>query len=107
MSLQKGDILDEAKRFNESCRVVVEVLDGGAGFSKVDCCGNEMTAEDKVDTIVEMERHGSDEITGIIIDESKNNPSSCGLKMRVVSGGAGFTSVTCCGNELTVANDSI
>lgn len=107
MPVQKGDLIDEGKQYDQSCRLLVEVLDGGGGFSKIDCCGNELTDADKVSGAAEMERAGSDDITGVIIDESKNNPDSCGLKVRVVAGGAGLSSITCCGNTLTIANDAV
>lgn len=108
MSLQRGDIIDEAKRFNESCRFAMEVIDGGAGFSKVVCCGNELTVEDKVDAVADVERFSDDKTeAGVIIDERKNNPESCGLKVRILGGGAGLQGIVCCGNELTVANDAV
>jgi len=107
MGVQKGDVLDEAKRFDESCRLVVEIVEGGGGFSKIDCCGNELTAEDIVDAAADIERSGNDEVKEIIIDESKNNPESCGLKLKIKGGGAGLQSITCCGNELTVEKDAV
>ncbi len=106
MGVEKGDVLDEARRFDESCRLVVEVVEGGAGFSKIDCCGNELSAEDIVDAAADVDRSDLDE-KEIIIDESKNNPESCGLKIKVQGGGAGLQSITCCGNELTVEKDAV
>ena len=106
MGVQEGDVLDEAKRFDESCRLVVEVVEGGAGFSKIDCCGNEVTAEDIVEAAADMDRADLEE-KEIIIDESKNNPDSCGLKVKVKGGGAGLQSISCCGNELTIDKDAV
>lgn len=105
--VQKGDIIDEGKSYSESCRLVVEVLDGGAGFSQIDCCGNTLTAEDVAGEVAEMERVGSDEVKEVIIDEGKNHPGSCGLKVKIRGGGAGLQSITCCGNELTVSKDAV
>jgi len=38
---------------------------------------------------------------GDIIDEKKNHPDSCGLKIKILNGGAGLQKIICCGNELT------
>jgi len=106
MALAKGDVLDENKKSPSSCRMAVEVLDGGAGFQKINCCSNELTELDKVpkfdSTIERFER--DDVKAGVVFDESKNHPNSCGLKVKVLGGGAGFKSINCCGNELTVAD---
>ena len=106
MGVESGDVLDESKRYDESCRLVVEVLEGGAGFSKISCCGNEMTAEDIVEAAADVDRADLEE-KEIIIDESKNNPESCGLKVKVKGGGAGLQSISCCGNELTIDKDAV
>jgi len=39
---------------------------------------------------------------GDIIDERKRHPDSCGLVVKVMSGGEGFEKITCCGHELTL-----
>lgn len=39
---------------------------------------------------------------GDILDERKRHPDSCGLVLKVMSGGEGFEKVLCCGHELTV-----
>jgi hypothetical protein len=39
---------------------------------------------------------------GDIIDERKRHPNSCGLVLKVMSGGEGFEKITCCGHELTL-----
>lgn len=46
MALKKGDILDEFKRHQQSCGLVVKVMGGGAGFEKIVCCGHDLTEED-------------------------------------------------------------
>ena len=35
MAIKKGDILDERKRFPDSCGLVVKVTGGGEGFQKI------------------------------------------------------------------------
>jgi len=109
MAIQKGDIIDESKKSLESCRLAVKVLEGGGGFAKIDCCGLELTEADKVDAVDETtERYAGEAAKpGIIIDESKNHPNSCGLRVEIVGGGGGFKSITCCGNELTIEQDAV
>ena len=48
MPLKKGDILDEKKRYPESCGLMVKVMSGGAGFEKLICCDHDLTDEDIV-----------------------------------------------------------
>ena len=43
MALKKGDIIDEFKRYPDSCGLVVKVMHGGEGFQKIVCCGHELT----------------------------------------------------------------
>ncbi len=109
MAIQQGDIIDESKKSLESCRLAVKVLEGGAGFSKVNCCGLELTDADVVDSIdPAVERFaGESAKPSVVIDESKNHPNSCGLKVEIVGGGGGFKSITCCGNELTIEQDAV
>ncbi len=38
---------------------------------------------------------------GDIIDEHSRYPDSCGLVLKVMSGGEGFEKIICCGHELT------
>ena len=38
---------------------------------------------------------------GDIIDEFKRHPDSCGLVVKVMSGGDGFQKIVCCGHDLT------
>jgi hypothetical protein len=49
MALKKGDIIDEHKRHPDSCGLVLKVMNGGEGFEKIRCCGNELTEEDVVE----------------------------------------------------------
>ena len=48
MGLKKGDIIDEFKRYPDSCGLVVKVMHGGEGFQKIVCCGHELTEADVV-----------------------------------------------------------
>ena len=109
MGVQKGDIIDESKKSLDSCRLAIKVIEGGAGFTKVECCGLELTEADKVESADDsVERYaGESAKPGVIIDESKNHPNSCGLKVEVLGGGGGFKSITCCGNELTIEQDAV
>jgi len=107
VSVEKGAIFDEAKKSLESCRLVAKVLAGGAGFQKIECCNVELTPEDAVANYDESVERFTNGQKGKIIDESKNYPNSCGLKLEIVDGGAGFKSVSCCGNTLTLEADSI
>ena len=117
MAIQKGDVIDESKKSLESCRLAIKVLEGGGGFDRVNCCGLELTESDKVGTADNAEVGTADNAVeryagetakpGIIIDESKNHPNSCGLKVEIVGGGGGFKSIVCCGNELTVDQDAV
>lgn len=52
MAIKKGDILDERKRFPDSCGLVVKCTGGGEGFKKIFCCGHELTEEDLVPEIM-------------------------------------------------------
>ena len=52
MAIKKGDILDERKRFPDSCGLVVKFAGGGEGFQKIRCCGHELTEEDLVSDII-------------------------------------------------------
>ncbi len=109
MAVQKGDVLDEAKKSQETCRVAIRVLEGGAGFEKLNCCGVEVTETEKVDSFDESTERSPGESAkpGVIIDESKNNPNACGLKVEILGGGGGFQSISCCGNELTIEKDAV
>ena len=103
MALKKGDIIDEKKNYEKSCGIAVKVLSGGGGFQNMMCCGYNLGGKDVVKvfdpSIKRME--GKVVKKGVVIDESKNNPKSCGLVVEVLGGGAGFKEIVCCGNVLT------
>ncbi|MFO0731556.1 MAG: hypothetical protein U0231_07230 [Nitrospiraceae bacterium] len=52
MALKRGDILDERKRFPDSCGLVVKIGGGGDGFHAIQCCGHELTEADVVPDIL-------------------------------------------------------
>jgi len=102
MTFKVGDIIDENKNYPQSCRISLQVLAGGEGFQKILCCGNELDDKDVVKKFnKKVERYKRDTIhEGVVIDEKKNHPNSCGFKVKVLGGGAGFKKILCCGNEL-------
>lgn len=103
MGLKKGDLLDEHKRHPDSCGLVVKVMGGGAGFEKVVCCDNELTEEDLVQDIESRAGRKKGTVApSLIIDERKLYPDSCGLRVMIIDGGAGFKEIRCCGHSLTV-----
>lgn len=106
MGLKKGDIIDEYKRFPDSCGLIVKIMAGGDGFQKVVCCGHELTDEDVVpEPIKKGGRKPGPKGRGIIIDEKKSYPESCGLRLMIIDGGHGFQLTECCGHPLTMANE--
>ncbi|NKB81255.1 MAG: hypothetical protein GKS05_05075 [Nitrospirales bacterium] len=101
MALKRGDILDERKRFPESCGLVVKVMGGGEGFKKILCCGHELTEEDRVPTLERVRGRKKGKLpVGVVLDEKKSFPDSCGLRMMVLDGGAGFQEIQCCGHSV-------
>jgi hypothetical protein len=106
MALKKGDIIDEYKRYPESCGLLVKVLAGGAGFQKVVCCGHELTEDDVVpERIKKGGRKMGQKGVGIVIDEKKSYGDSCGLRVMIVDGGRGLERVDCCSHSLTTADE--
>jgi hypothetical protein len=102
MALKKGDIIDERKRYPDSCGLIVKVMGGGEGFEKIMCCGHELTEEDVVPAIgTLLGRRKGNLPLGFVLNESKLYPGSCGLRMMIVDGGAGFAEIRCCGHALT------
>lgn len=103
MAVKKGDILDEKKNYEQSCGIVVEVLNGGAGFQNMVCCGYDLGENDLVGSFKDSSGRieGKTIKKGAVIDENKNYPNSCGLIVEVLAGGAGFKEISCCGNTLT------
>lgn len=106
MALKKGDIIDEYKRFPESCGLVVKVLAGGEGFQKILCCGNELTEADVVpERVKKSGRKMAPKGVGIIIDEKKSYHDSCGLRLMIIDGGQGLQRIDCCGHSLTLDDE--
>ncbi|UCE64684.1 MAG: hypothetical protein JSU59_06045 [Nitrospirota bacterium] len=102
MGLKKGDIIDEHKRHPDGCGLVLKVMSGGEGFEKVICCGHELTEEDVVSSIGSGRgRKKGKLLVGMTIDERKNHPDSCGLRVMIMDGGAGFKEIICCGHSVT------
>jgi hypothetical protein len=103
MTLKKGDIIDERKNYEKSCGIVVEVLNGGGGFTNMICCGYDLGENDLVESFSDEGNRAEGKVIkkGVVIDENKNHPNSCGLIVEVNAGGAGFKEISCCGNTLT------
>lgn len=105
VALKKGDILDERKRHPDSCGLVVKVMGGGEGFEKIVCCGHELTAEDVVPQMGSpLGRKKGELPLAVILDEKKFYPDSCGLRVMIMDGGAGFQEIICCGHRLTITS---
>ncbi|MCG3778192.1 MAG: hypothetical protein JW388_0904 [Nitrospira sp.] len=105
MALKKGDILDEFKRHSQCCGLVIKVMGGGEGFAKIVCCGHDLTEEDLVpDTEIIRGRKKGSLLPAVILDEKKLYPDSCGLRVMIIDGGAGFTEIHCCGHTLTASS---
>jgi hypothetical protein len=105
MPLKKGDILDEKKRYPESCGLMVKVMSGGAGFEKLICCDHDLTDEDIVPQVGStLGRKRGTMPVGMILDENKLYPDSCGLRVMILEGGAGFREIICCGHSLTLTS---
>ena len=102
MAIKKGDILDERKRFPDSCGLGVKVAGGGEGFQKILCCGHELTEEDVVPDIISSRgRKKGELLPGAMLEEKRQFPDSCGLRLMVIDGGAGFQGINCCGHTIT------
>ncbi|MGH7230559.1 MAG: hypothetical protein ACREJU_04275 [Nitrospiraceae bacterium] len=103
MGLKKGDILDEHKRHPDGCGLVVKVMGGGEGFEKIVCCDYELTEEDIVPQVgSSMGRKKGTLPMAVILDEKKLYPNSCGLRVMIMDGGAGFREIICCGHSLSM-----
>ncbi len=107
MGVENGNIIDEAKNHPQSCQLVTRIISGGAGLESIECCGNSLNESDVVDNVQDGNRAVGTIAKGTIIDESKNHPNSCGLKIEIVDGGAGLSAIKCCGNTLTAENDAV
>jgi hypothetical protein len=104
MAVKKGDLIDEHKRHPGSCGLVIKVMGGGAGFEKVLCCGHELTEGDVISEVgSSLGRRRGRMPVSVILDEKQLYPDSCGLRVMVIDGGAGFTEIRCCGHPLTLS----
>jgi hypothetical protein len=105
VAIKKGDILDERKRHPESCGLVVKIMGGGEGFEKVVCCDHDLTEADVVAQMGSpLGRKKGELPLAVILDEKKLFPNSCGLRVMVMDGGAGFKEIRCCGHSLTLSS---
>lgn len=103
MGVKRGDIIDELKRHPGSCGLVVKVMGGGAGFQKIICCDHELTEEDIVPQIGStLGRKRGQLPLAAVLDEKKLYPDSCGLRVMILDGGAGFREIVCCGHSLSM-----
>lgn len=101
MGLKKGDIIDEHKRHPDSCGLIVKVMAGGEGFEKVVCCGHELTEEDVTPAFSRGRGRKRGKLPpAVLLDEKKLYPDSCGLRVMILDGGAGFQEIICCGNSI-------
>ena len=104
MGLKKGDIIDEFKRHPGSCGLVIKVMAGGEGFEKIVCCGHELTDADIVTQVgTTLGRKRGTLPVGVVLDEKRTHPESCGLRVMILDGGAGFQEIICCGHSLTIS----
>lgn len=105
MGVKKGDLIDERKRHPDSCGLVVKVMGGGEGFEKILCCEHELTDADVMPMLVVSKRRTRGQMPpAIVLDEKKLYPDSCGLRVMIMDGGAGFKEIRCCGHSLTVSS---
>ena len=105
MPLKKGDILDEHKRHPQSCGLVVKVMGGGEGFESISCCDHQLTVEDLVPDVGSPAGRRKGVLPpAVILDEKKLYPDSCGLRVMIMDGGAGFKEIRCCGHSLTISS---
>lgn len=103
MPLKKGDIIDERKHHPDSCGFLVKVMGGGEGFEKIICCDHELTEEDIVPAFERSKGRKRGHLPpAVILDEKKLHPDSCGLRVMIMDGGAGFKEIICCGRSLTL-----
>lgn len=105
MAVKRGDILDEHKRYPHACGLVVKVMGGGEGFEKIVCCDHELTELDIIPEIGSPAGRTKGLLPlAVILDEKKLYPDSCGLRVMIMDGGAGFKEIRCCGHSLTITS---
>ena len=105
MAIKKGDIIDEQKRYPDCCGFVVKVMGGGEGFEGIFCCEHKLTEADVVSEVgARGGRKKGDLPPAVVLDEKKLYPDSCGLRIMIVDGGAGFKEIRCCGHSLTASS---
>jgi hypothetical protein len=105
VALKKGDLIDEQKRHPHSCGLVVKVMGGGAGFEKIVCCEHDLTEDDVVPEMGSAPgRKKGTLLPAVILDEKKLYPDSCGLRVMIMDGGAGFKEIRCCGHSITASS---
>ncbi len=101
MGLKKGDIIDEHKNHPDSCGLMIKVMAGGEGFEKIVCCGHELTEEDVMPTFTRGRGRKRGTLPpAVLLDEKKLYQDSCGLRVMIMDGGAGFQEIICCGHSL-------
>jgi hypothetical protein len=105
MAVKKGDIIDERKRHPDGCGLVVKIMSGGEGFEKIVCCDHALTEEDVVTQMGSpLGRKKGELPLAVILDEKKLYPNSCGLRVMIMDGGAGFLEIRCCGHSLALSS---
>src|SRR5438093_13231292 len=105
MAIREGDIIDEFKRYPDSCGLVVKVMGGGEGFEQIQCCDHALTEEDLVPQVGSPRRRKKGELPlAVVLDEKKLYPDSCGRRVMTMDGGAGFHEIVCCGHSLTISS---
>jgi len=103
MGVKKGDFIDEHKRYTEGCGLLIKVMAGGEGFEKIVCCDHELTDQDIVSTAGSGQGRKKGHLpVAVILDEKKLYPQSCGLRVMIMDGGAGFKEIICCGHSLSL-----
>ena len=67
------------------------------------CCGHDLTDKDLIPKMGFSKGRKKGMLpVAIILDEKKLFPNSCGLRVMIMDGGAGFKEIVCCGNSLNL-----
>ncbi|MEK7763116.1 MAG: hypothetical protein AAB433_16200 [Nitrospirota bacterium] len=105
MALKKGDFIDEHTRHPHACGLIVKVMGGGDGFEKIVCCDHDLTEQDVVGEMGSPAGRKRGTLpSAVVLDEKKLYPDSCGLRVMIMDGGAGFKEIRCCGHSLTISS---